>query len=188
MKKELTAINSINILLHKRGVHTWDQLINHIRNIPYGRNANRSDFNLVLTEKKGTCSSKHALVKQIADANNIPSVKLILGMYKMTTHNTPGIGNHLADNGLAYMPEAHCYLKINDRRIDLTNAQSDIARIANDIIIEETIEPDQVATYKVNYHKAFMKNWLVSEGVELDVDTIWSFREQCISSLSASNA
>ena len=49
----------------------FKELIDKIKNLPYGRNANRYDFTLVLSENKGTCSSKHAFLKDFADKNEI---------------------------------------------------------------------------------------------------------------------
>ena len=46
-----------------------------------------------MKENKGTCSSKHAFLKKVADWNNIKNVKLILGMYQMNELNTQKIGN-----------------------------------------------------------------------------------------------
>ena len=42
---------------------SFEELIVKVKNLPYGRNANRYDFSLVLSENKGTCSSKHAFLK-----------------------------------------------------------------------------------------------------------------------------
>ena len=163
---------------------TWEQLLNYIRKIPYGRTTNRTDFKLVMSEHKGTCSSKHALVKQIADLNQIKGVELILSMYKMRISNTEGIGRHLTDNALEYIPEAHCYLKINGKRIDLTNTNSDVQKLEDDIIEELKIEPYQVSEFKVDYHKAFIKRWKEEMGLKMDFDEIWSIREKCISELT----
>ena len=90
---------------------TFEETINLVRRIPYGRNANRDDFSLVISENKGTCSSKHAYLKQFANDNNVPNVRLFIGLYKMTEQNT-NISNILSLNNLEYLPEAHCYLKI----------------------------------------------------------------------------
>ncbi len=58
----------------------FDELIEKVKNIPYGRNANRYNFSLVLSENKGTCSSKHAFLKDFADKedlNKFPKIDLI---------------------------------------------------------------------------------------------------------------
>ena len=56
----------------------WEKTINFVKQIPYGRNSNREDFSLVISENKGTCSSKHAYLKDFANRNNIPNVQLIV--------------------------------------------------------------------------------------------------------------
>lgn len=101
----------------------------YIHSLPYGRNANRHDFSLVLKEKKGTCSSKHALLREVAALNDVPNVRLIIGMYKMSEHNTPNIGDGLSKSGLDYIPEAHCYLMIDKKRVDLTTNNSEFLKI-----------------------------------------------------------
>lgn len=75
------------------------ETIDFVKQIPYGRNANREDFSLVISENKGTCSSKHAYLKDFATKNNIPNVQLITGMYKINEQNTK-IGTILSENNL----------------------------------------------------------------------------------------
>jgi hypothetical protein len=38
-----------------------------IKQLLHGLNSNRTEFGLVIIERKGSCSSKHALLKQVAD-------------------------------------------------------------------------------------------------------------------------
>ena len=182
--RQLNAKDPITKLVHQQGIQTWAQLLTHVRSLPYARNKNRTDLSLVLTEHRGTCSSKHALLKQLADLNNIPKVKLILGIYKMTETNTPGIGQHLSANNIEYLPEAHCYLKIEDSRYDLTSLSSDIKRIEKDILEEQEIDPIQVSQYKVNYHRSFMFTWQKQFQTDKQFDELWTTRERCITELA----
>jgi hypothetical protein len=181
----LIASEKLSTLLIKQGITTWQEAAKYIQDLPYGRNKNREDVSLVITERKGTCSSKHALLKTIADENKIANVKLLIGMYKMTQKNTPGIKDHILKSSLSYIPEAHCYLKINEERVDFTAPTSSIKQIEKDIISETEIAPSQVAQWKVDFHKQFIKDWRISENIKMDFDTIWNLREKCISSLSA---
>ncbi|MFA7273920.1 MAG: hypothetical protein WC044_08625 [Crocinitomicaceae bacterium] len=168
----------------KSGIQNWYELIDIVSKLPYGRNANRTDFSLVLTEQKGTCSSKHAFLKTVADLNQIPDVKLILGMYKMNEENTPGIGSALIENQLDYLPEAHCYLQISDEKVDFTSENSSFNRIKNVILTEIEIKPKQVGDWKVDYHKSYLRNWQKQQGVSLSFEDLWSIREKCIANLS----
>lgn len=165
-----------------QGIDNWNSLLRHVQDLPYGRNVSRSDFGLVLSEAKGSCSSKHALLKSVADENGIPA-KLMLGIYRMHKGNT-GIGSVLDHSGLDYVPEAHCYLKFGNNRFDFTNPHSDISRIESEILEEIEIEPHQVIDFKVGFHRDFIKKWRISEKITVDFETVWNLREKCISELA----
>jgi hypothetical protein len=102
----------------------------------------------------------------------------------MTESNTPKIGTILTENSIEFIPEAHCYLKINGKRTDLTSEQSEFKKIEKDIIQEREIEPKQVAEFKVNYHKRFIKNWLTINKSKYEFKDIWNLREKCIKNLT----
>ena len=162
----------------------WQETINFVKQIPYGRNSNKTDFSLVLSENKGTCSSKHAYLKDFADKNAILNVKLFIGIYKMSEINTPKIGTFLSENNLDYIPEAHCYLKVNTEVIDVTSATSDFEKIKNDILQEIEIEPFQVVDFKIEYHQNFIENWILKHQIKHTFDQIWKIRETCIEQFS----
>ncbi|WP_296381283.1 hypothetical protein [Winogradskyella sp.] len=182
---ELVSSDELTKILKKSNISSWNELTDFIKNLPYGRNDNRTDLSLVLKDKKGTCSSKHALLKEIASLNAIPNIKLILGIYKMNSSNTPKIGDILVKVNLQYIPEAHCYLFIDGERIDFTSRNSDFNRIKNDVLLEQEIEPHQVAQFKVDFHKAFIKTWIKEQNIPFSFNEIWELREQCITNLSA---
>ena len=181
---KLKSSDELTELVKSKGIDTWNELTEFVKNLPYGRNKNRTDFGLVLSEEKGTCSSKHALLKSIADLNELPDIDLVIGVYKMTELNTPKIGTELIDNSIEFIPEAHCYLKINGTRTDFTSKQSEFRRIAKDIIKEALIEPNQVGEFKVNYHKKFIVKWLEETNSNFEFDEIWAVREKCIENLT----
>ncbi len=162
----------------------FKELIDKVKNLPYGRNANRYDFSLVLSENKGTCSSKHAFLKDFADKNEIENVKLYIGIFKMNETNTPKLGDLLSNNKIKYIPEAHCYLKINQVPVDVTTVDSFYDKIKQDIVEEIEITPNQVSDFKVTYHKAFLKNWIKETNQNNTFEEIWDLREQCIEKLS----
>ena len=183
--KQLTfnSTDNLTTLIKDKGINNWSELIEFTRRLPYGRNVNREDFSLVIKENKGTCSSKHSFLKKISDLNQFENVKLILGMYRMNNLNTSKIGNTILESGLEYIPEAHCYLKLNNHRIDITNNNSDFDKIKNDIIEEIEIEPEQVNVFKVEHHKNYLKNWIIENKIKIGFDEIWRIREQCIKNL-----
>lgn len=171
--------------LRSLGIRNFHQAIDYVQNLPYGRNSERANPILVLEEGKGTCSTKHACLKQIALDESQRAIDLLIGMYRMNESNTPGIGAALENAGLPYIPEAHCYLRYQGQRYDYTNPQSDIERLQPDILEEIVIEPADVGTYKVTYHRSFIDRWLTEQQIPYKLEELWGIREQCIQSLSA---
>jgi hypothetical protein len=101
------------------GLMGYRDAARHVLGLPYGRNSDRSDWRLVLEERCGTCSTKHALLTELARENDHP-VSLVLGIYEMDEINTPGVGPVLQRYGLKCVPEAHCHLVYKGTRVDLT--------------------------------------------------------------------
>ena len=181
---KLNSNDNLTKLAKNNGVYTWNDLKKFVKELPYGRNENRKNFELVISEKKGTCSSKHALLKKIADNNKIPNIELVMGIYKMNELNTPKIGDELTKNLIEYIPEAHCYLKIKNQHIDLTSTNSEFKMIQKFIIHEKIIEPEQVGEFKVEYHKSFIKKWINDNNIKKSFEEVWETRENCIKNLS----
>jgi hypothetical protein len=76
----------------------------------------------------------------------------------MNSENTPRIGDVLKNNQIKYMPEAHRYLKVGDKRFDYTTPSSSFKNIEDVILTEIVIQPDQVNKFKVEYHQEFIKH------------------------------
>lgn len=171
-------------MVNALGIGDWYDLIEYIRQLPYGRLADKNNRAAVLIEGRGTCSSKHAFLKSIADENDVEGVDLIIGIFKMSPNNTPETRSILAENGLEFLPEAHCYLKVREQRIDATKPGFDINSFANDILQEMVINVEQIADFKVNMHKSFLKNWIESQALPHSIEKIWDIREKCIEKIS----
>lgn len=183
MEFQLESNDPLTIDIVESGVVTWEDLVRCVKNFHYGRNANRSDLSLVWYERKGTCSSKHAFLKYIADLNAVPNVELILCVYKMKGENTEKVGTVLNEHEIAYLPEAHCFIRQNGEAMDVTTKSSDFSRIQDDILEDQVIEPKQVDTFKVEYHKAYMKKWGELNHPTLPFEELWTIREKCLSQL-----
>jgi hypothetical protein len=159
----------------------------YLNQLSYGRNSSRTDLLGVLRESRGTCSTKHALLKLLAMEQQI-EIALVVGIYEMSERNTPGVGRVLAKYSLGCVPEAHCYLRYHGIRIDVTRALAEApAEPIVHFLYEEEITPPQVGEYKVHLHQDFIRRWLAQRRnvVGYDYDEIWRIREQCIAALSA---
>lgn len=168
-----------------RDIGTFHKAIEWIRQLQYGRNVDKDDLKTVFADHKGTCSTKHALLKQLAEENHIAGIKLIMGVFKMNAHNTPKVAQTLAAYYLSYIPEAHIYLKYDECIYDFTHSTASPENFINDIFSEKEIQPNEISHRKVALHKNFLATWLVRhKEINYSTDEIWSIREQCIQDLS----
>lgn len=152
--------------------------------LPYGRNRNRADFDRVLTEGRGTCSTKHALLVAVAEELSVP-LNLIVGFYAMSEANTPGVGAALAEHGFSFVPEAHCYVRFGDTRIDITRSGGPVATEALVIDEEHRILPGDIGSRKVQLHRAYLRAWLERpDAPRRTLEDVWRAREACISALT----
>ncbi|MCJ7773583.1 MAG: hypothetical protein MUP22_10685 [Desulfobacterales bacterium] len=160
------------------GMNTFHKACDHVLHLPYGRTSDKTDWTLVLIEGQGTCSTKHALISTLAAELKI-DVHLMLGIYLMKESNTPGVGTILNASEYDFLPEAHCYLKYNGERIDITGLSGPDAEPINKFFIEEQILPPQIGNYKQNFHQNYIKQWAESS----NFNEIWTLREACIKAL-----
>ena len=150
----------------------------YLLELPYGRTRDRSDYLGVLSEGRGTCSTKHALLAALANENQL-AVALTLGIYPMHEGNTPGVGQVLNEAALPYIPEAHCYLVYQSQRIDITRSGSEASEPIDRFLHEEVIAPPQIGDYKVEVHQRWIRQWMqTAEGGagERNFEDVWLAR------------
>lgn len=178
---QITDRGPISRQLLDRSIPSYRDAAAWVMNLPYGRNSDRARFSLVLSENRGTCSTKHALLAELANELEIPNLELMVGIYYMNEQNTPGVGAVLHRHGLSFLPEAHCYLLYAGSRCDFTKA--DCTPLTKGIS-ETAITPDQIGVLKESIHKQYLKQWIKSECSQLSEKEIWHIRERCIAALS----
>ncbi len=156
----------------------------YLHELPYGRNSDRADYWLVLPERRGTCSTKHALLAALAREQGLP-VSQVIGIYDMTESNTPGVGRVLSAHGLASIPEAHCYLRYAGQRVDITRSDVSPRSPIAGFHEEWTIAPHEIGARKLALHQQYLREWLAAAGLALSFDELWRIREECILALGA---
>lgn len=181
---KITDKEPISAAFLERGVHTFGQAFVLAQHLPYKRNVDKSDLVCVFTENCGTCSTKHALLKRLADEHSIKDLQLLIGIFKMNSTNTPSVRQTLAKAKLEYIPEAHNYLRYRGEIIDCTKTGWQASDFINDLIEEIEIVPDQITNFKVSYHTAYLKKWLQeNKNIPYTLIELWAVREQCIKGL-----
>ncbi|MGN5953160.1 hypothetical protein ACP6L2_00960 [Sphingobacterium lactis] len=178
-------IGMISIAFLDNDIQTFHDACSFIQNLPYKRNSDKENLTLIFTEKCGTCSSKHAVLKQLCIEQNMEDIELMIGVFKMNAINTPPILKTLEHYKLKYIPEAHTYLKFQNEYFDFTKLGSSSEGFLDYLLYEEEILPNQINEYKIELHQVFLKKWLKDKpDVNLTFDEIWRIREQCILDLS----
>jgi len=180
----LNGQNHLTKLFRQKGMSNWPEILSWVHQLPYGRNDNREDLSSVIREEKGTCSSKHALLKAVADDNKIKQVDLVMGIYLMHPQNTPGIASVLDEIGLSAIPEAHCYLSIEGKRRDFTFPEVAPESFQLTLLEERIIPVEAVFQQKIQWHQEFLKQWINKHGIQHSFSEIWATREACIMQLS----
>lgn len=171
--------------LRSRGLHTFAAACAFVQQLAYARNMDKTNPLCVTDENCGTCSTKHALLKTVADENGHPEIELVLGIFKMNARNTPAVAATLKQYQLHEMPEAHNYLRCNGTRYDFTKPGFSPAKWEDDLLEEIAITPQQITTFKENHHRAFLQRWLEAHPeITYDINESWFIREVCIAALS----
>jgi hypothetical protein len=181
---DIKATGTISTCFLSRNIDTFSLAAEFVKRLPYQRNQNKEDLAIVFTDHHGTCSTKHAVLKQLATENSRNDLELALGMFKMNGVNTPKILNTLQQYNISYIPEAHNYLKFEDRILDYTFPNSTGNDFEQDLLEEIIIQPNQISNFKMAYHKDYLKKWLVENYIPYSLEEIWDIRELCIEQLS----
>ena len=183
--RPFSASGLFTSLFRAAGVNDFAGAARHLLILRYGRIADRSKFWLVLAEGCGTCTTKHALLAELAREQGIDA-HLTLGIYEMNERNTPGVGRVLSSYGLEYIPEAHCYLYYEHGRIDVTGVPPGAEPIDH-FLHQEPITVDQIGAYKNDLHRRFLRDWITRTDTlrGRSLEEVWRIRDACIAALGA---
>jgi hypothetical protein len=178
----LEGSGSCSAEARRLGFTTFAQIAEHIRSLPYGRVQGDPEGLAVLRHGRGTCSSKHRYLAILARECGRNDVRLTLGLYEMSEHNTPGVGMVLQAAALQSVPEVHCYLTWQGRRYDFTGLPRGSSSPFESLTEEKPVLPEDLPTAKVQFHRYAMVHWAQERGV--DPELAWNVRERCMEALS----
>jgi hypothetical protein len=164
----------------ERGVESYRDAAELVWRLPYGRGSGRDELR-VLDERRGTCSTKHALLARLAREHSV-AVELVLAIYMMDERNTPGVGSVLTSHGLTTLPEAHCLLRWEGVEVDLTRAGA--PALTGPWLSTSVIAPEDIAEHKIAVHRRFMAQWMVANLPGWRLESLWRAREACIAALA----
>lgn len=128
---------------------SFEEACIYVKNMPYKRNSDKENIYVIIKENGGTCGTKHAYLKRIAEEFSMKNVQLMLGIFMMNAKNTPKIKPVLEKYNLLEMPEAHNYLRVEGKILDCTRKNASENDFVNELVEEIEIEPNQITDFKV---------------------------------------
>jgi hypothetical protein len=138
---EIKSVGEISSKFLELGIRTFKEACDYVHNIEYGYNTNYDDKLIFFKEKKGSCTSKHAVIAGLAEELNIPLFKHI-GIYKLNEEISTGTNKILKKYNLPYVPIVHCFLVYQNYRFDLTEGNCNGKNTTlEDFIHEEKVDP-----------------------------------------------
>lgn len=165
-------------------INSFAEACKWVESLEYRRNNDKNSKLVLFDELCGTCSTKHALLKRLAEENGNKSLSLLLGIFTMNSNNTPKIKDILAKYNLKDIPEAHNYLRNHNYILDFTGISVDETEFELDLLEEVEISPDQITDYKVQYHEEFLSRWIETNKIPYPLNELWKIREECIAALA----
>lgn len=182
---DIRAAGPVSNAFLAAGLASFTLAADFVKRLPYGRNKDKKDLLTVLKDGCGTCSTKHALLKQLADENGASGLRLMLGVFRMNSTNTPKLAALLQHYQLEYVPEAHTYLRWKNEVLDFTHPAATVCHVEEDVLTEMEIQPSQITDFKVSFHQNFLHEWLTQNPhIPYSLAAIWDIREQCIAALA----
>jgi hypothetical protein len=179
---EIKPIGELSKKFLELGIKSFRKACNYVHNVEYGYNTNYDDKFIFFKEKKGTCTSKHAVIAGLAEELKIPLFKHV-GVYKFTEEISTGTEGILKKYNIPYVPMIHCFLVYRNNKFDLTEGNCN----GKNTSIEEFIHEERVnpfITTKDEYllfRKVLMEKILPSEEIEgIKERTMLKAREEAI--------
>jgi hypothetical protein len=150
---QITLVGELSRTFLNLGIKTFKDACNYVHNIDYGYNSNYEDKMIFFKEKKGSCTTKHAVIAGLAQELGLPVYKNIC-VYKFTEEITTGVQKILDKYEIPYIPMVHCFLVYKNYKFDLTEGNYNGKKKAIDEFIHaERVDPfisrkDEYLLYK----------------------------------------
>lgn len=165
------------------GCRDWKEVWEYVNRLAYARNGDINNFHSVLEEKRGTCSTKHALLAALAEEQKVP-LRLMTGLLEMNALHFPALAPVLKKYQLPSILETHCYLIYEGERLDITFPGKIDYPSPADFLKEWPITPRDIGDTKVKRHQEEMKQWIAARKIPYTFEEVWKIREECINALS----
>jgi hypothetical protein len=171
----------------KLNIHTFLEAAYYVHKMPYGYNLDRDDLLILFKEKKGTCTTKHAVIGTLAVELKLPIYKTI-GIYAMTETIVSGTEKLLRSYKLPFIPMVHCYLAYDGVRVDLTEGNDNGKNCSIETFLHtQKVQPNISGKNEYLLYRNVLKELLTTQEALKDIKlkTILQAREEGLKLLRA---
>lgn len=167
----------------ERGIDDFSSACQFVQALPFARISNPVVFLSVLSEGKGTCSTKHALLASLALEHDREDIELMVGIYLMNSETHPSLKAFFENQEISGVPENHAFLRCGQQRYDFSSKAWSLVDHENRIVREQRCDPGQMHDWKPMIHKHYIGGWLKRQQLDLTPEEIWDLREKCLTQL-----
>lgn len=178
--KSLSNAGVISAQFLSLGIKSFIKACQYVQEFPYGYNTDRDDLMILFKEKKGTCTTKHAVIASLAHELNL-SIEKSIGIYAMTEEIVTGTDEILEKYNLPYVPMIHCFLVYGEYRVDLSEGNNNGKnQPLEEFLFTQQVEPNISAkTEYLLYRKALKDHILKRKEMKgVEISQILHAREQ----------
>ena len=104
----------------------------------------------------------------------------------MSEANTPGVWAVLQRASISSIPEAHCYLMVEQERFDFTGLPLGNESPFMSVFEEHVVPLQMLGQSKTGLHIHALEVW--ASGAGMSINRAWSAREACIAALTADHS
>ena len=169
------------------GIRSFHDACRYVHELLYGYNSDRDDLMILFKEKRGTCTTKHAVIATLAHEMELPIQKNV-GIYAMTEEIVTGTNDLLAQFNVPCIPMLHCFLVYEKFRVDLTEGnRNGKNRSIEDFLFVQKVDPnisakDEYMIYRKAVSEVILKR---PEFKGTDLKRILQAREEGLKLLKA---
>ena len=185
--KTIVATGPITRTFLGMGIDTLHTACRYVNALPYGYNSDRDDLMILFKEKRGSCTTKHAVIATLASELKIAIDKHI-GVYAMTEALVTGTRKILERYHLPYVPMVHCFLVFEKQGVDLSEGnQNGKNGPIDEFLYTVMVEPCISAKDEYLLYRKTLSNHLLGrpELENAEIRTILKAREEGLALLKA---
>ncbi len=177
----LTQQGPVSAEFLARDLKTLQAAARWLKAVPYGSNSDSAHSDLVFSEHRGNCTTKHSLLARLATELGVPIQKND-GFYRLDDRIVTGVNAILAPCGLDYIPQVHCFLQYETYWVDLTAGNCNGKnKTIEDYDYVVPVPPDMSRTEKQQQYVTYLKKYFEQEPklAQLGVSRVLALLEAC---------